>query len=600
MADHLSIHKFKAGDIFHERYTLEKLIGVGGFADVWKAEDTITHTSIALKIYTNLDDDGINDLSEEYSRMQSLSHTNILKADHFDRWGTIPYLTMKLCSGGSLDKKVGKLDDEELLHVIKDMAEGLKYLHQNKIVHQDIKPANILIDEHNGVTNYVLSDFGISSKTKTKLSHSVNMKNLGTSMTEDYAPPEKFSSNKEDRRPDRKGDIFSFGISIYELASGGLPFDDMPTGRQLQYGDVEIDFSEIKNDKIRHIVSECMQPDKDDRPNADEILEMLASDKFSDDNDDGFDNDNDNDNGFDNDDDNNIPDDNGGELGHGKKTVKMQETRKNKSWGIIVAVALGVFALIAAGTYFFLIHKKPTQGPKPDPIPQLTRDTFTINGVSFVMVNIPGGDFELGCSDANDKEADANEKPSQKRHVSDFSIGTHEVTQQLWFVVMNENPSKTVNDKFPVTNVSWDDCQLFISRLNAITGRNFRLPTEVEWEYAAKGDPNSPGTAFKYSGTDNDLSKYAWIASNSNGSPHPVGTKKPNAYGLYDMSGNAIEWCQDIYTNYSTGYPEIDKDQRVLRGGYYDGEASSARCTNRGSCDYKTRMPFFGFRLCLQ
>lgn len=577
MPDHLSIHKFKAGDKFHDRYILEKLIGVGGFADVWKAQDEITHSIIALKIYTNLDDDGINDLSEEYTRMQSLNHTNILKADHFDRWGNIPYLTMKFCGGGSLDKKIGKLDDDELMHVIKDMAEGLKYLHQNKIVHQDIKPANILIDDQSGVVNYLLSDFGISSKTKTKLSHSVNLKNKGTSMTEDYAPPEKFSKSKEDRRPDRKGDIFSFGISIYELASGGLPFDDMPTGRQLQYGDVEIDFSEVKNEKIRRIVALCMQANKEDRPTAEEIVKMITSEKLPDE-----------------------PIVGAGGQG-GKKTVKIQDTRKNKNWVVGLVVALVAFAFIAAGAYFFLNRDKFKSDTDPTPETlTLAVDSFSINGVTFTMVKIPGGDFEMGCSDDNDTQADANEKPPQKRHVSDFWIGTHEVTQQLWFVIMNDNPSKTVNDKFPVSNVSWDDCQLFIQRLNAITGRNFRLPTEMEWEYAAKGDPNSSSVSYKYAGTDTELSKYAWYSGNSGGSFHPVGTKKPNAYGLYDMSGNAIEWCQDIYTNYSSGYPEIDKDQRVLRGGYYEGDAGSVRCTSRGSCNYKIRMNPFGFRLCLQ
>ena len=132
MPNNNAIHKFKAGDEFHDRYTLEKLIGVGGFADVWRALDKITHSIVALKIYTNLDDDGIKDLSDEYTRMQNLNHTNILKADHFDRWGNIPYLVMKYCSGGSLNKKIGQLDAGELMHIIKDNTEGLKYLHQNK------------------------------------------------------------------------------------------------------------------------------------------------------------------------------------------------------------------------------------------------------------------------------------------------------------------------------------------------------------------------------------------------------------------------------------------------------------------------------------
>lgn len=573
MPDNSAIHKFKAGDKFHDRYTLEKLIGVGGFADVWRAFDETTRSTVALKIYTNLDDDGINDLSDEYTRMQNLNHTNILKADHFDRWGNIPYLVMKYCGGGALNKKIGQLDDVELMHIIKDMAAGLKYLHQNKIVHQDIKPANILIDEQNGTVNYVLSDFGISSKTKTKLSRSVNIKNKGTSMTEDYAPPEKFSSKKEDRRPDRKGDIFSFGISLFELATGGLPFDDMPTGRQLQYGDVEIDFSEVKNEKIKRIISLCMQPNKDARPSADELVEMIQSEK--------------------------MPDE-VKVTGHGKKTITVKESKSNKSRIIIIAV-IAIAALIT----ILVLNNKPAEPEvTPKEVEESKVETFTINGISFDMVKIPGGDFKMGCTSATDPDADANEKPAQNRHVSDFYMGKYEVTQQLWFVIMNNNPSKQVNDKFPVHNVSWDDCQLFIQRLNAITGRNFRLPTETEWEYAAKANLTSDGilteTPYRYAGTNTDLASYAWYSSNSSGGIHIVGSKKPNAFGLYDMSGNVIEWCQDIYTNYSTGYPEIDKDQRVLRGGYYDGDASSVRCTSRGSSNYKTRMAPFGFRLCLQ
>ena len=570
MPDNNAIHKFKSGDIFHDRYTLDKLIGVGGFADVWKATDETTHSTVALKIYTNLDDDGINDLSEEYTRMQNLNHTNILKAEHFDKWGNIPYLVMKYCAGGSLNKKIGKLDDNELLHVIKDIAEGLKYLHQNKIVHQDIKPANILIDEQNGTVNYLLSDFGISSKTKTKLSHSVNLMNKGTSMTTDYAPPEKFSKIKEDRRPDRKGDIFSFGISIFELATGGLPFDEIPTGQQLHYGDAEIDFSDIQNEKIKRIVSLCMQTDKDARPTAEDLVKMINSEQLPD----------------------NIV-----VKGGGKKTVKTNDNQtKSKVWIIPVLLIVAV-----AGALIYLFWK-PTPGPGPKPPKNV--ETFVANGVSFDMVKIPGGDFNMGCTDPNDTDADASEKATQQRHVSDFYMGKYEVTQQLYFAIMNSNPSTTINDNYPVNNVSWNDCQLFIQRLNAQTGRNFRLPTETEWEYAAKANLDEKGnlleSSYKYAGTDADLSNYAWYSANSNGKMHAVGGKQPNAFGLYDMSGNVVEWCQDIYTNYSTGFPELNKDERVIRGGYYDGERKSTRCTERGSCNYESRVAACGFRLCLQ
>ena len=582
MADNKAIHKFKSGDIFDDRYTLEKLIGVGGFADVWKAVDNTTHSIVALKIYTNLDDDGINDLSEEYTRMQNLNHTNILKADHFDRDGNIPYLVMKFCGGGSLDKKIGRMENEDVLKVIKDMASGLSYLHQCNIVHQDIKPANILIDDSSGTPVYVLSDFGISSKTKTRLSHSVNQKNQGTSMTEAYAPPEKFSSKKEDRRPDRKGDIFSFGISIYELVTGGLPFDELSTGRQLQYDDAEVDFDDIEDETIRDIVERCMEPNKEDRPSAEDILNLLDG-KGS-----------------------RKPRRGSGH--NSRKTVRVPNAgdSDNASNANFKWIILSVIIIVAALAFYMVMPESQTEEASTEYKQEV--DTFSINGVIMEMVKIPGGSFNMGCTDPNDTDADANEKPAQKRTVSDFYMGKYEVTQKLWFAVMNSNPSTTINDNYPVNNVSWDDCQLFIQRLNAITGRNFRLPTETEWEYAAKVIPNPDGTPStkysKYAG-GNDPDACAWYASGdtaSNGSAllHAVGKKKANAFGLYDMSGNVIEWCQDLYTNYGTGTPEIDQKQRVLRGGYYDSSYSSIRCTSRGSCESSMAMPPFGLRLCLQ
>lgn len=574
MADNKSIHKFKAGDVFHDRYVLEKLIGVGGFADVWKATDDKTKAVIALKIYTNLDEDGINDLSEEYTRMQSLNHTNILKAEHFDSWGNIPYLVMKFCDGGSLDKKIGKMSVEDLVDAVAQITSGLEYLHNSGIVHQDIKPANILIDTSSGKNIYVLSDFGISSKTKTRLSHSVNLKNQGTSMTEAYAPPEKFSAKKADRKPDRKGDIFSFGISIYELATGSMPFDDLSTGRQLLYEGAEVDFSEIQDDKLRRITELCMQADKEDRPSAADLSKMLASSA--------------------------MPDEPLRKTNSNKKTRRVKPEPPRPKWPIIVLIVGAVSALIYFAFSSTIVTGTGRQEVAKGYVQQV--DTFTINGIHLEMIKIPGGTFKLGCEDPNDALADASEKPAKNRQISDFYMGKHEVTQKLWTVIMNNNPSTVVNDNYPVNNVSWEDCQLFIEKLNRITGRNFRLPTEAEWEYAAKSTLNSDGTlsnaTSKYAGGELPDS-YAWYSGNSGNTLHAVGTKKPNAFGLYDMCGNVIEWCQDIYTNYNTGDPELDKSQRVLRGGYFGGDKASVRTTSRGSCPYNQAMAPFGFRLCL-
>ena len=560
------IHQFKSGDLFNGRYQLEKLVGVGGFADVWKALDTDTNTTIALKIYTRLDDDGIDELSAEYKRMQNINHPNLLRADHFDRWDNIPYLEMKFCGGGSLDKRIGKLTDLEALAIIRDLSEGLKFLHQNGIIHQDIKPANVLIDEQG---RYVLSDFGISSKSKTKLSKSVNIAKQNTSMTEDYAPPEKFSSKAVDRMPDKKGDIFSLGISLYELITGNLPFDNLSTGRQLQYENIELDFSEIRDDRIRKIVAWCMQREKEKRPSASEIVNFLNNPER-------------------------IPEPPKGrkteQFSHSskqktdnEKPKKKNDDNEKKPFKIWLPILLVVLIAIIA----FIIWLNPQ--------PESTTETFIVNGVSFNMVKVKGNTFTMGSSSS---DADSNEKPVVQRTLSDFYIGEYEVTQRLWDAVMHSNPSSTVGDYLPVHNISWEDCQLFIQKLNQVSGRNFRLPTEAEWEYAAKYDPESE-TYHKYAGGSSP-SSYAWYTDNSQNALHSVGTKSANALGLYDMSGNVIEWCQDIYTNYGSGNPDLGKDERVLRGGYYGSSSSAVRTTSRGSCNYTVKQPAFGLRLCLQ
>ena len=203
----------------------------------------------------------------------------------------------------------------------------------------------------------------------------------------------------------------------------------------------------------------------------------------------------------------------------------------------------------------------------------------------------------MGTS-SSDSSGDANERPAHSVTLSDYYIGKYEVTQKLWDAVMGSNPSKTKGNDYPVNNVSWQDCQLFLQRLKQLTGRNFSLPTEEQWEYAAKYDSKTK-TTTKYSGGDS-AGSYAWYSANSDGKIHSVGLKSPNSRGIYDMSGNVIEWCSDIYTSYGTGTPDIGDNERVLRGGYYGSDASSIRAASRGSCSYSVKQPFFGLRLCMQ
>jgi len=197
------------------------------------------------------------------------------------------------------------------------------------------------------------------------------------------------------------------------------------------------------------------------------------------------------------------------------------------------------------------------------------------------MVFVEGGTFTMGCTAEQGDDCEDGEYPAHQVTLSSFNIGKYPVTQAQWKAVMESNPSFFTGDNRPVETVSWSDAQTFIAKLNEVTGKNYRLPTEAEWEYAARGGNKSQG--YKYSGSDG-IDEVAWYAGN-NGT-HPVGRKIPNELEIYDMSGNVLEWCNDWYGEYSNA-PQTNPQgpatgsRCVLRGGSWDAAAGYCRVSNR-------------------
>ena len=247
------------------------------------------------------------------------------------------------------------------------------------------------------------------------------------------------------------------------------------------------------------------------------------------------------------------------------------------------------------------------------------------------MVYVSGGNFWMGATEEQKKFAEDDEKPKINVTLFSYYIGETEVTQDLWQAVMGNNPSRYKSLKRPVEQVSWEDCQLFIEKLNHLSGERFRLPTESEWEYAARGGKNSPN-AYSGSYSIDSVAVYwknsgdsyileddkMWnrkLIEENNGRTHYVATKRPNELGIYDMSGNVWEWCQDYYGKYrkhkkkekwritnidlTNNLNEVYNPRRIIRGGAWDDDAGSCRVSCRGA-RYPDQPHFsVGFRLAL-
>ena len=283
---------------------------------------------------------------------------------------------------------------------------------------------------------------------------------------------------------------------------------------------------------------------------------------------------------------------------HNIKISKAGYTTKE----VTIDISEGQTATLTGSLEKVVAQNYPNQGgSNASLVSNSSNKTFTVKGVTFTMVAVEGGTFMMGATSEQVSDADSDEKPVHQVTLSSYYIGQTEVTQALWEAVMGNNPSISEGDNKPVEEVSWDDCQTFVSKLNQLTGKRFRLPTEAEWEYACRGGKKSRG--YKYSGS-NTIDDVAWYGGNSSNETHTVATKSPNELGIYDMSGNVYEWCQDWKGSYSSAAQTnptgaSSGSYRVYRGGSWIYYAKYCRSSFRNCITPDSRSGNLGLRLAL-
>lgn len=539
-------------------------------------------------------------------------------------------------------------DDDQLES---DPVDGSKWIVDNvtrkrliekyKVIHNDIHSGNIMRREDG---SFVLLDFGLAITGEDDVRNSSRHENGAV----EFKAPEKWD---DDCILTEQSDIYSFGVVMYEYLAGRVPFPyDKTNSNKIKAAfmlgeahknqtppsiyDLRKTYYEAKNegviyekdypDWIETIILKCLEKDpgqrfKNGKELYDALLQHVKESEKS----------------------NSkaevkrLIDENvalGEKIDELQKELRIAQTshssnQKKDDEGVLIEEFIKLRDEINQkydSLVTLIIENKrqtDTSNSDKDTI-QHTSDFNTnvnpddstvlnvmANGVSFNMIKVAGGDFHMGAqsnmfSGNFDSNAVEDEAPVHRVVLSDYYIGETLVTQSLWQAVMGKNPSFFQNDDSPVERVNWYDVQQFLKILVKITGMNFRLPTEAEWEFAARGGKKSNG--HKYSGSDSmDLA--GWYSGNSNGITHSVKQQACNELGLYDMSGNVWEWCNDWYGTYEaysnyyqtnpTG-PQDGKD-KVLRGGSWGNDADYCRVSTREHFSPDNRYKNYGFRLAL-
>ncbi len=613
------------------KYKIIRTLGQGGFGITYLAEQVMLDRKVAIKEffmkeYCDRDEstsrvtmgsegsrESVNRYREKFLKearnIAKLSHPNIVKIiDVFEENDTA-YYVMEYVDGGSLAEKIkreGYLSEPVATRYIMQVAEALAYVHERRMNHLDVKPDNIMLTE---TDTAVLIDFGLSKQ------YNVVGKQTSTTpvgISEGYAPMEQYmQGGVSEFSPET--DIYALGATFFKMLTGITP----PSASYVNEEGVPVDELKAKgvSEEVIKVICEAMEPRKKERvKEVGQIRKKLQGKGIE---------------SIKNEEDEvtrmNVEQPTHSENGkssyplatpppptpprfHVGNSYKQVKPNQSESFVKRLAKTLLIVTIFLIVPIIVLIKCNPLSDDNdsdfvPDSVSQpasYSNGVLKINDVTYKMVSVEGGTFTMGAT-SEMKGAWEHEFPTHLVTVSGFSIGQTEVTQALWKAVMEKNPSHFKGDDYPVERVSWNDCKDFLYKLDSLTGKDFRLPTEAEWEFAAREGNNSNHT--KYSG-NNNINDVAWYNGNSEGKTHSVAQLQANELGIYDMCGNVWEWCSDWYGDYSniaqtnpTG--AVNGTYRVFRGGDWKSDARYCRSSYRTGNSPDTHYEGLGFRLCL-
>ena len=624
------------------KYKIVGHISSGGFGNTYEGVHTMMDTRVAIKEFfpkmlCNRDENTSHitvatqnnrelveklrkKFIEEAKAIFKMNHPNIVKVhDIFEENGTA-YYVMDYIDGKSLGdivKQRGPLPEAEAVGYIRQVADALKYVHSLNRLHLDIKPGNVMVD---ATGHAMLIDFGASKHYDMESGE--NTSTLMGVNTKGYAPVEQSTQSFTKFSP--ATDIYALGATLYKLLTGITPPD---ANLLMAKEETLAPLPSCISKSTHNAVLKAMTLIRADRPQTIDVFLGLLDSKIT--------------NSFDDEvtmceeaekvrqaeekrrlaEEQKRKEEEARRAAEEEARRKAEEEQKRKAeeqkcntakksgsknallWGLVgvIAVVGVIIGVTSNGNSSDSVGGGTVQSGNNALSQQIPSKTYTANGVSFDMMMVKAGTFTMGAT-SEMKDPNSDEKPThQVTLTNDYYIGKTEVTQALWKAVMGNNPSYFKGDNLPVENVSWDDCQKFISKLNSLTGQNFRLPTEAEWEFAARGGNNS--NHYQYSGS-NVLGDVAWYDGNSGHKTHVVATKQPNELGLYDMSGNVWEWCSDWFGNYSSSSltnptGPNSGSSRVFRGGSWCNDARSCRSSYRSCYAPDSSYYSLGLRLVL-